>query len=87
MGLRALYFLLADMANRFHLLKFGLAFVLMFVSTKMMIVKWMHVPTNVSLLVIGGILARLDYCQQSPLVKRTKRTTHRTLALVSALVT
>ncbi len=57
MGLRALYFLLADMANRFHLLKFGLAFVLMFVGTKMLIVKWIHVPTNVSLLVIASLLA------------------------------
>ncbi|MBY0571485.1 MAG: TerC family protein [Burkholderiaceae bacterium] len=56
MGLRALYFLLADMADRFHLLKFGLAFVLMFVGTKMLIVKWMHVPTDVSLMVIGLIL-------------------------------
>jgi tellurite resistance protein TerC len=56
MGLRALYFLLADMANRFHLLKFGLAFVLMFVGSKMLIVKWIHVPTNVSLLVIASIL-------------------------------
>lgn len=56
MGLRALYFLLADMANRFHLLKFGLAFVLMFVGTKMLIVKWVHVPTNVSLLVIASLL-------------------------------
>lgn len=56
MGLRALYFLLADMADRFHLLKFGLAFVLMFIGIKMLVVKWMHIPTNVSLLVIGGIL-------------------------------
>ncbi|MBC3877652.1 TerC family protein [Undibacterium sp. FT79W] len=56
MGLRALYFLLADMADRFHLLKFGLAFVLMFVGIKMLIVKWMHVPTDVSLMVIGLIL-------------------------------
>ncbi|WP_423679843.1 TerC family protein [Undibacterium sp. WLHG33] len=56
MGLRALYFLLADMADRFHLLKFGLAFVLMFVGIKMLIVKWMHVPTEVSLMVIGLIL-------------------------------
>ena len=53
MGLRALYFLLADMADRFHLLKFGLAFVLMFVGIKMLIVEWMHVPTNISLMVIG----------------------------------
>jgi tellurite resistance protein TerC len=56
MGLRALYFLLADMADRFHLLKFGLAFVLMFVGVKMLIVKFFHVPTAVSLLVIGTIL-------------------------------
>lgn len=57
MGLRALYFLLADMADRFHLLKFGLAFVLMFVGIKMLIVKWVHVPTNISLIVIGTLLA------------------------------
>ena len=57
MGLRALYFLLADMADRFHLLKFGLAFVLMFVGVKMLIVKWVHVPTVVSLLVIFSLLA------------------------------
>ncbi|MFZ3000864.1 MAG: TerC family protein [Undibacterium umbellatum] len=56
MGLRALYFLLADMADRFHLLKFGLAFVLMFVGIKMLIVKWMHVPTSVSLMVIAVLL-------------------------------
>ena len=56
MGLRALYFLLADMADRFHLLKFGLAFVLMFVGIKMLIVKWMHIPTSVSLTVIGLLL-------------------------------
>lgn len=56
MGLRALYFLLADMADRFHLLKFGLAFVLMFIGIKMLVVKWIHIPTNISLLVIGGIL-------------------------------
>lgn len=56
MGLRALYFLLADMANRFHLLKFGLAFVLMFVGIKMLIVKWMHIPTAISLTVIASIL-------------------------------
>lgn len=56
MGLRALYFLLADMADRFHLLKFGLALVLMFVGVKMLIVKWIHVPTAISLTVIGTIL-------------------------------
>nr|WP_105534380.1 TerC family protein [Solimicrobium silvestre] len=57
MGLRALYFLLADMAERFHFLKYGLALVLMFVGIKMLIVDWWHVPTMASLLVIGGIVA------------------------------
>lgn len=57
MGLRALYFLLADMAERFHFLKYGLALVLIFVGGKMLIVDWFHVPTWVSLLVIGAIVA------------------------------
>jgi TerC family integral membrane protein len=56
MGLRALYFLLADMADRFHLLKYGLAFVLMFIGSKMLMAHWIHVSTEVSLLVIGVIL-------------------------------
>jgi tellurite resistance protein TerC len=57
MGLRALYFLLADMAERFHFLKYGLALVLIFVGGKMLIVDWWHVPTLLSLLVIGVIVA------------------------------
>jgi len=57
MGLRALYFLLADMAERFHFLKYGLALVLMFVGGKMLVVDWFHVPTLISLLVIGLIVA------------------------------
>lgn len=56
MGLRALYFLLADMAQRFHFLKYGLAMVLVFVGGKMLIVDWWHVPTALSLLVIGAIV-------------------------------
>lgn len=56
MGLRALYFLLADMAERFHFLKYGLALVLIFVGGKMLIVEWWHVPTLLSLLVIGAIV-------------------------------
>ena len=57
MGLRALYFLLADMADRFHLLKFGLAMVLTFIGAKMLIAPWYHVPTLASLLVAGGAAA------------------------------
>ena len=56
LGLRALYFLLADMAERFHLLKYGLAVVLMFVGTKMLIVEWVKIPVAVSLGVIIAVL-------------------------------
>lgn len=56
MGLRALYFLLADMADRFHLLKYGLAFVLIFIGSKMLAANWLHVPTEISLLVIVVII-------------------------------
>ena len=57
LGLRALYFLLADMADRFHLLKYGLALVLMFVGTKMLIVDWFKMPVAVSLGVVVAVLA------------------------------
>ena len=56
LGLRALYFLLADMASRFHLLKYGLAVVLMFVGVKMLIVDWFKIPVAVSLGVIVAVL-------------------------------
>jgi tellurite resistance protein TerC len=57
MGLRALYFLLADMADRFHLLKYGLAIVLVFIGCKMLIAPWFHVPVHWSLAVVGAIIA------------------------------
>lgn len=56
LGLRALYFLLADMADRFHLLKYGLAMVLIFVGTKMLIVEWIKIPVAVSLGVVIAVL-------------------------------
>ncbi|PKO50561.1 MAG: hypothetical protein CVU27_08250 [Betaproteobacteria bacterium HGW-Betaproteobacteria-20] len=56
LGLRALYFLLADMADRFHLLKYGLAVVLIFVGTKMLIVDWIKIPVAVSLSVVIAVL-------------------------------
>ena len=56
LGLRALYFLLADMADRFHLLKYGLAILLIFIGGKMLAAYWIHVPTQVSLSVIACIL-------------------------------
>jgi tellurite resistance protein TerC len=56
LGLRALYFLLADMADRFHLLSYGLALVLMFVGVKMLIVEFYKIPVFLSLGVVVLIL-------------------------------
>lgn len=56
LGLRALYFLLADLADRFHLLSYGLALVLIFVGTKMLIVDWVKIPVFVSLGIVAAIL-------------------------------
>jgi tellurite resistance protein TerC len=56
LGLRAMYFLMADMGNRFELLKYGLAVILMFIGTKMLIVNWYKIPVLVSLSVVAIIL-------------------------------
>ncbi len=56
MGLRALYFLLADMHARFSYLQQGLAVILAFVGIKMIINEWYHIPTWLSLLVIALVL-------------------------------
>ncbi len=56
MGLRALYFLLADMAGRFHLLKYGLAVVLVFVGAKMLAAPWFHMPVQWSLAIVGIVI-------------------------------
>jgi tellurite resistance protein TerC len=56
LGLRALYFLLADIADRFHLLKYGLAMVLAFIGAKMLIMPWYHVPVQASLLVVALLI-------------------------------
>jgi tellurite resistance protein TerC len=56
MGLRSLYFLLADMHARFSALQQGLAVILAFVGVKMIISRWYHIDTVVSLLVIVLVL-------------------------------
>ncbi len=56
MGLRALYFLLADVADRFHLLKYGLAMVLTFIGTKMLIMPWYHIPVQASLAIVTVLI-------------------------------
>lgn len=52
LGLRALYFMLAGMAERFHLLKFGLAAILAFIGVKMLIMDFYHIPVGASLTVV-----------------------------------
>lgn len=56
LGLRAMYFLLAAVAARFHLLSYGLALILVFIGTKMLIVDFVKIPIAVSLGVVLTIL-------------------------------
>ncbi|WP_108044155.1 TerC family protein [Neisseria cinerea] len=56
LGLRAMYFLLADVAERFVFLKYGLAFVLSFIGLKMLMMHWVHIPISISLSVVFGAL-------------------------------
>ena len=56
MGLRSLYFMLSDMHARFSYLQQGLAIILAFVGVKMIISRWYHINTGVSLLVIALVL-------------------------------
>jgi len=57
LGLRALYFLLADLADRFHLLAYGLAAVLVFIGAKMLLIDVVKIPVAISLGVVALTLA------------------------------
>ncbi|NIK99346.1 TerC family protein [Yersinia aleksiciae] len=57
LGLRAMYFLLANVAERFSMLKYGLSVILVFIGVKMMIIDLFHIPIGISLGVVAGILA------------------------------
>ena len=57
LGLRAMYFLLADLADRFSLLKYGLALVLVVVGAKMLLIDVVKVPVLLSLAVVATIIA------------------------------
>lgn len=56
LGLRAMYFLLAGMHERFHLLSYGLAIVLVFIGTKMLLIDIYKIPITWSLLVTVTVL-------------------------------
>ncbi|NUQ21863.1 MAG: TerC family protein [Gemmatimonadaceae bacterium] len=70
LGLRSMYFLLADVVQRFYLLKYGLAVILSFIGVKMLGEKWFTVPILASLIVIVvtlglSIAASLIWRQES----------------------
>jgi tellurite resistance protein TerC len=56
LGLRALYFLLADLLEYFRYLGIGLAVVLIFIGGKMIGERWLHIPVTASLGVVGSVL-------------------------------
>jgi tellurite resistance protein TerC len=62
LGLRAMYFLLAAVAAKFHLLSYGLAVVLMFIGTKMLLIDTFKIPVFVSLGMVVLILAFTMLC-------------------------
>ncbi len=57
LGLRAMFFLLQGMADRFHLLPYGLALVLVFIGLKMLLIDVYKIPILVSLGVVAAIIA------------------------------
>jgi tellurite resistance protein TerC len=57
LGLRSLFFLLANLVDKFRYLKVGLSAVLIFVGAKMSLVEWIKVPPLASLVVVLAILA------------------------------
>lgn len=56
LGLRALYFLLADLLSYLRYLGYGLALVLIFIGVKMVMEPWLHIAVHVSLAIVAGIL-------------------------------
>ena len=56
LGLRSLYFLLANFMYMFSRLHYGLAIILSFIGVKMLLAPFFHIPTPVSLGVVGGVL-------------------------------
>jgi tellurite resistance protein TerC len=57
LGLRAMFFLLQAVASKFHLLNYGLAVILVFIGSKMMLIDIFKIPVAISLGVVVGILA------------------------------
>jgi tellurite resistance protein TerC len=56
LGLRAMYFMLEGAAERFHLLSYGLASVLMFIGTKMLVAGFFKIPIGIALGVVALLI-------------------------------
>ncbi|MGP1958743.1 MAG: TerC family protein [Arsenophonus sp. NC-CH8-MAG3] len=56
LGLRAMYFVLSDIARKFSMLKYGLSIILIFIGIKMLLMDIFYIPTAISLSIIAGIL-------------------------------
>jgi tellurite resistance protein TerC len=69
LGLRSLYFALAQMLDRFRYLHYGLGALLGFVALKMLLAHWIEIPILASLVVIGVILAT---CAVAGMVAKTE---------------
>jgi tellurite resistance protein TerC len=72
LGLRAMYFLLADVAGRFHLLKYGLALILVFIGAKMLLLDYYKIPVGAALGVVALVIGASVIA--SLLVPRSGRT-------------
>lgn len=71
LGLRAMYFMLADTAARFHLLKYALALILVFIGCKMLLLDVYKLPTwaalgGVAMLLVGGVVTSLLFPAARP---------------------
>jgi tellurite resistance protein TerC len=71
LGLRSLFFALARLLDLFHFLHYGLAFILVFVGTKMILSHWVDIPIGIALAVVGATIivctvASLLWPQRSP---------------------
>lgn len=73
LGLRALYFLIGGMMERFYYLKPGLIVLLLFIGTKMIISEFYHIPTVTSLIIVFVILATVIV---GSLLKKPKTAKH-----------
>ena len=56
LGLRSLYFLLANFIHMFSKLSYGLSIILTFIGIKMLIAPWIHISSPVSLGIVAGVL-------------------------------